>query len=719
MSYFQPMKRLSSLARVLVAAVLVAGAAHAAPVRTEHVEAELVAERTAIVPGQPLTVALRLAMQRGWHTYWRNPGDSGLPTTLTWNLPRGLSAGPIEWAPPHALPVGPLMNFGYEGEVLLLSDITTPGDLTEGKPVTLAARADWLVCKEICIPEGADLSLTLPVARVSEADPRWGGPIASARAALPRPLEGLALSASGAGRDVVLTLGGKSEARDPGQVYFFPYKAGLIEPSAPQTLTRDGDQWKLKLAVANQRVGEFDRVAGVIIGSTGFGAQRAASIDVPLEGSIAGSSPVKSAPAPLPLPTESETLSFGLALLFAFVGGMLLNLMPCVFPVLSLKVLGFATHGGGRAEMRLHGLAFAAGVMVSFWLLAAALIALRAAGGELGWGFQLQSPAVITALAILFFVMALSLSGVFDFGRLVPSSVATWDAKRPLLNDALSGVLAVVVASPCSAPFMGAALGYALTAPRGITLGVFTSLAIGMALPYLLLAFFPNWRTRLPRPGPWMQRLKQFLAFPLYATVLWLAWVLGAQLDNDAVLRLGLALLLIALALWAWQSRRSGALHGWTIGALAGVAAAAAVVWPVVAASTPSGPARSVSTDAGPWQAYAPDRLAQLVSDGRTVFIDFTAAWCVTCQVNKRLVLSSAEVNDAFSRHNVALLRADWTRRDPAIGQALAALGRSGVPAYVLYRPGREPLLLPEVLQRSTITDALATVDKSETASTR
>jgi thiol:disulfide interchange protein DsbD len=257
---------------------------------------------------------------------------------------------------------------------------------------------------------------------------------------------------------------------------------------------------------------------------------------------------------------------------------------------------------------------------------------------------------------------------------------------------------------------MGAALGYALAAPKGVTLGVFTALGLGMALPYLLLAFFPRWRSRLPKPGPWMQRLKQLLAFPLYGTVLWLAWVLGAQLDNDAVLRLGASLLLIALALWAWQSRRTSASGGWTLAALASVAAALGVAWPVLAASTPSEPTRSVAADSGRWQAYAPARLAQLVADGRPVFIDFTAAWCVTCQVNKRLVLNSSEVQDAFARSNVTLLRADWTRRDPAIGQALAALGRSGVPAYVLYRPGREPLLLPEVLQQSTIEDALATL---------
>jgi len=708
------MLRPPTLASALLAATLlavVATVARAAPVRTEHVEAELVAERTAIVPGQPLTVALRLAMDRGWHTYWRNPGDSGLPTTLAWKLPQGLSAGPIEWPAPRALPVGPLMNFGYEDEVLLLSVVSAGRGVAQSKTVALTARADWLVCREICIPEGADPSLTLPVAEVASADPRWSAAIASARAALPRPLEGFSTNALGAGRKVVLTVAGKNFTGDPGEVYFFPYAAGLIEPAARQTLKRDGEAWKLTLAVANQRVGEFTRVAGVVTASNGFAGQRAATLDTPLTGSVvAGPAPAAPAVVPLPLAADGETLPLGVALLLAFLGGALLNLMPCVFPVLSLKVLGFAMHGGGRGAMRLHGLAFAAGVVVSFWLLGAGLVALRSAGAQLGWGFQLQSPAVIAALAVLFFVMALNLSGVFEFGRLVPSSLAAWDAKQPHLNDVLSGVLAVVVASPCTAPFMGAALGYALTAPRGITLGVFTALGLGMASPYLLLAFFPRWRTRLPQPGPWMQRLRQLLAFPLYGTVLWLAWVLGAQLDNDAVLRLGLSLLLVALALWAWQSRRGGASRGWTLATLASIATAAVVAWPVLAASTPTEPSRSAARDSGRWQAYAPARLAQLIADGRPVFIDFTAAWCVTCQVNKRVVLNSKGVQDAFARSNVALLRADWTRRDPAIGQALAALGRSGIPAYVLYRPGRQPLLLPEVLQQSTIEDALATL---------
>jgi thiol:disulfide interchange protein/DsbC/DsbD-like thiol-disulfide interchange protein len=696
--------------RCLVAAALALPAA-AAPVRTAHVEAELVPEQSALTPGRPLTVALRLAMERGWHTYWQNPGESGLPTTLAWKLPDGLSAGAIQWPPPRALPVGPLINYGYEGEVLLLTDVVAVPDFLSGRTVSLNARADWLVCKEICIPEGADLALTLPVANRAEPDPRWAGPIARARAALARPLEGWDIAATGRAAEVDLALTARAGSGDPGEVHFFPFSEGKIEPSTPQRLTREGPTLTLTLPVASQRVGEFISVAGVLTASKGFGGQTAATIDVPLAGSVvAGPKASLAATPPALASSDGGDISLSVALAFALVGGILLNLMPCVFPVLSLKVLGFAAHGSKSGTMRAHGSAFAGGVIVSFWLLAGLLIALRAGGTQLGWGFQLQSPAVVAGLAVLLFVLALNLSGVFEVGQLLPSALSTWSARNPFVNDALSGVLAVAIASPCSAPFMGAAIGYALAESASSTIAVFTALGLGMALPYVLLAFFPGWRKRLPRPGPWMIRLKELLAFPLYATVIWLAWVLGAQLDNDAVARLAAVLLLVALALWAWQTMRTGGARVWGWAALAGLLAAIVVGAPVVGAAVTGGesPAKRLAVDRGPWQDYAPERVRQLTDAGRPVFVDFTAAWCVTCQVNKRLVLNTDAVQRAFAQHDVALLRADWTRRDATIGHALAALGRSGVPVYVLYRPGREPLIFPEVLRQSTITDALA-----------
>ncbi len=715
----------------LVFTLMMAGlaASHAAPVRTAHVEAELVAEQSALIPGRPNTVALRLVMERGWHTYWQNAGDSGLPTTIAWKLPDGLRAGPIQWPAPRALPVGPLVNYGYEGEVLLLTDIATVTDFLSGKTVTVSARADWLVCKEICIPEGADLSLTLPVvadAGQVQRDPRWGDPIAKTRTSLPRPADDWKVSATGHDSTVELRLvpiAARDNAPGIAGAHFFPYVEGQIEASGAQSLGHQGDQWTLRLPVSSQRVGDFKRVAGVIVSTDASGVARALAVDVPLAGAVVAGTAARAMPVPTlqaspPVTAGDTALSLATAIVFAFVGGLLLNLMPCVFPVLSLKALGFAAHRESAGAMRRHGLAFAAGVVLSFWLLAGVLVAFRAAGAQLGWGFQLQSPATIAVLAVLFFVLALNLSGMFEIGKFIPSSLATWNAKSPLLNDVLTGALAVVIASPCSAPFMGAALGYALAGPALSTWIVFTVLAIGMALPYVLLAYFPSWRKTLPKPGAWMVRLKQLLAFPLYATVLWLGWVLGAQLGNDAVLRLGLTLLLIALALWAWQTMRSGGARGWGLSAATSIAVALAVGWPVVTTSAQDAEtslARHPASDDG-WQAYSADRVSELVAAGRPVFVEFTAAWCVTCQVNKRLVLDTDAVQDAFTRGKVALLKADWTRRDPAIGAALAALGRNGVPVYVFYRPGKEPLLLPEVLRKQNIFDAIDAAQAAQAA---
>jgi DsbC/DsbD-like thiol-disulfide interchange protein/cytochrome c biogenesis protein CcdA len=693
----------------------------AAPVKTDHVEAELVAERTALVPGVPSTLALRLKIEDGWHTYWRNPGDSGLPTTLVWKLPPGFVASEIEWPPPRTLPVGPLVNYGYEGEVLHLVTLTPPANLELGGNVEIAARADWLVCKETCIPDGADLKLTLPVGTNAATDPRWGGAISLTRGALPQPLTGWKAEARGNGALIELKLTPPAGGPDPGTLRFFASTDGTIEPSAPQTQSRDAAGAQLlSLGVAHKLTPSLQNLAGVVTASNAFassvGSMQAATIDVPLTGRVVAGPRPDFDPPPiaarvLAAPADGS-LSLGAAALLALVGGLILNLMPCVLPVLSLKALSLAAPGhDDRRVQRRSGVAFAAGVVLTFVALAVALLTLRAAGEQVGWGFQLQSPAVVTGLAVLFFVLALNLSGVFEFATLMPG-LASWSLENRYADAVLSGVLAVIIASPCTAPFMGAALGFALAQSAGATLAVFAALGVGMALPYLLLSWFPQWRRALPRPGIWMERLKQFLAFPLYATVAWLAWVLGAQVDNDAVVRLFATLIIVAFALWAWRNFRGGATKAWSVTALVAAVGAVVIAWPLFRSDAiANAPARAVESRAdGAWLPYTPARLAELTGAGRPVFVDFTAAWCVTCQVNKRLVLNGVDVRDAFARHGVTLVRADWTRRDPAITRALAALGRNGVPVYVLYRPGREPLLLPEVLRTQIVVDALATL---------
>lgn len=701
--------------------------ASAAPVKTAHVEAELVSERTALVPGTATTVALRLQMADGWHTYWQNPGDSGLPTTLAWKLPDGVKAGDIQWPAPHALPAGPLVNFGYEGQVLLLADVHVPATAPIGEPMTLKAKAEWLVCRETCIPEEADLELVLPVSDRADPYPQWGQAIAATREALPRKASGWLAEAKGEGQTVAVTLTAPAGAATPTKVHFFPFKEGHVEPAGRQSFAREANgTFVLTLPVANQLMPGFVEVAGVLTADNGFasgaGTLRAITISAPVVGAVvAGPKPVAASAAPA-LDTSAVadapggTISLAAAIVFAFLGGIILNLMPCVFPVLSLKALSLAKPGHGpKSHLRREGLAFAGGVIVTFLLLAATLLAFRAAGEQFGWGFQLQSPGVVTALAILFFVLGLNLSGVFEFATLMPSSAAGWTAKNQYANAALSGVLAVVIASPCTAPFMGAALGFALAQPAALTLLVFTALGLGMALPFVLLTWFPGWRKALPRPGMWMERLKQFLAFPLYATVAWLVWVLGAQVDNDAVVRLLITMVVLAFALWAWRAYRGGAARGFSFAAAIGLVGAAYLAWPLFSGQAPAdvlSPAQASKTTsaADPWQSFTPTKVAELTAANKVVFVDFTAAWCVTCQVNKRLVLNSTDVRRAFADRGVELVRADWTRRDPAITQALAALGRQGVPVYVLYRPGKEPLLLPEVLAPQTVLDALATI---------
>ena len=689
----------------------------AAPVKTAHVEAELIAAKTAIVPGEPITVALRLAIEKGWHTYWRNPGDSGLPTTLTWKLPAGIEAGPIEWPAPRMLPVGPLVNYGYEGDVLHLVELRPGRALSEGAPVVLAARADWLVCKEVCIPEGADLTLTLPVSATAASDPRWGDAIAAARAALPVPLAGWRVSAAGSGTTIKLTLAPDSPgAADPGVIRFFPYVTDKIDPSGPQPVTREGDAFVLALPAAPTLAGPLDRIAGVVTAAGGFGNARAATIDVAVSrrcrgGAQGGACPCSRA-QPRAAGDRRRSRHARHRRRSALVGGLILNLMPCVFPVLTLKVLGFATHKDTRATMRSEAVAFAAGVVLTFVALGVALALLRAAGAQLGWGFHLQSPAVVSALAILFFVLALNLSGVFEFGQLAPSGVTGWSSKNRALDAFGSGILAVVIASPCTAPFMGAALGFAMAAPATTMLVIFVALGLGMALPYVLLAWFPGWRRRLPRPGPWLEHFKQVLAFPLYATVIWLVWVLGAQRDNDALLRLLLALLGVGFALWAWRIVRTGGARGWGIAALAAVAVSALVAWPLFAtdamssAKLPTPPLRTRRTSGFPSRRPPFPRSMQRAGRfrrlHRSVVRDVPGQQAARVECGRRA--------RGIRAKRVALVRADWTRRDPAITRALAALGRNGVPVYVLYRPGKEPLLLPEVLQRSTMREALATL---------
>jgi thiol:disulfide interchange protein DsbD len=696
------------LAALLTAAFLLS-AAQAAPVDTGHLSAELVAETQGVAPGQTVHVALRQVIQPGWHTYWKNAGDSGQPTQLKWTLPAGWSAGDFVWPTPKRLPVGPLVNYGYEGEVLLPLAITAPATARPGETVTLNADAAFLVCKEICVPEDAKLSIALPVTNgPAPKDPTWGGPIERELAAAPKPA-GLSAVFEKRGAGVALAVTGAAlKGADVHEVYFYPYDSTVIDHAKPQPLDRGPDGLTLTLTpgYAFQAPTPPKAMAGVLtVDDKAY--EIAAAPGAPPAGA-AGLGP--------PAPKAAGSASLGLlsAALFAFLGGLILNLMPCVFPVLAMKAASLAAHGGReQALARRHGLAFGAGVLITFLGLAALLIGLKAAGQAIGWGFQLQSPPVVAVLALLMLAIALDLSGVFEVGTSLQGVGSGLAGRGGLLGDVFTGALAVVVAAPCTAPFMGAAIGWALTQPPAAALAVFLALAVGFALPMVLVTFWPGLLGRLPRPGPWMDVFRKALAFPMYGAAAWLVWVLTLQAGATALARVLIAGIVLAFAAWligAAQRRLAAGGRPVALGGTAAALTAAAfvgVVWPAYATTAAAaGPAAtSAELESEP---YSPERLAALRAEGKPVFVNYTAAWCVSCQVNDRVVLSTRPVAEAMKNDGVAYLKADWTKRDPVIAAELARFGRAGVPLYLVYgADGGEPVILPAILTQGAVVGAL------------
>jgi thiol:disulfide interchange protein DsbD len=698
---------------LLALALALPAAPMAQPVRADNAEAELVAATDAVVPKRPLAVALRIKHDPEWHTYWQVPGDSGLPTRINWKLPPGWSAGPIDWPVPKRLPVGPLMNFGYDGEVLLLTQLTPPVDLKPGGQIEFAARADFLICRDVCIPSGADLKLNLPVRDVANPSRRAAQFIAT-RAMVPQ--RATLPDADATIEDERIRVSFRP-ANDLTRLEFFPLQEGRIEPAAPQLVRVEDGRTAVYLTAAKPVAAEFSRLKGVLV--AGGGPARAdqggwaSEIELALApGKVARIDAATTAGGTM----QSTSITLWVALTGALVGGLILNLMPCVFPVLSLKLLSLMQHqraedasGVRHASMRTHGISFAFGVVLSFIMLAALMLALRAGGTQLGWGFQLQTPWVIAGLTLLFFVIGLNLLGTFEIN--VGSGLANAGAAQSLRSDRLSGsfgtgVLAVVVAAPCTAPFMGAALGYAITQSAAVALLVFAALGLGMALPYLLLTFFPSLLKWLPRPGEWMLRFKQVMAFPMFATCVWLLWVLAQQVNVNALALILAALVLIALAVWALGlAQRGTRVWRWVAIGAAGLA-----LYAVIAATGTDAMRAGTSTivDAkSSWRPWSPAEQQKQLAAGKPVFVDFTAAWCVTCQANKQLVLNSRVVADAFARKAVVMLRADWTNRDDAITRELARFKRNGVPLYVVYDLRGQAQVLPELLTERTVLDAL------------
>ncbi|HYE44505.1 MAG TPA: thioredoxin family protein [Caulobacter sp.] len=690
-----------------VLVLLFASPALAAPVDTGHLEAELIAQDATVAPGSTTYVALVQRIDKGWHTYWRNHGDSGEPTKIEWTLPAGWKAGDFVWATPSRLPFGPLTNYGYSGEVTLPVGIEVPAGQPAG-PVTLTAVAKFLVCEKICIPEEARLSITLTVADgIPKPDPRWGGQVARALAEAPKPA-GLTAAYQWAGEKLTLAVAGAPlKGADLSGAWFYPYDGTWIDHAAAQTIDRgpEGLTFTLPAGYAFSAGKAPPAMTGVL--TVGDAAYEVTAPQGPPPAGVSGLGP------PPAKGGGGGGASLPLAILFAVLGGLILNLMPCVFPVLSMKAAALAGHAHDRAATRAQGLAYGAGVVATFLLLAGVLIGLQAAGQAVGWGFQLQSPPVVAGLALLMLAVALNMSGVFELGAGLQGAGQGLAGRRGLAGAFFTGALAVVVASPCTAPFMGSALGFTLGQPPLVTLAVFLGLALGFAAPFVALAFAPPLLRLLPRPGRWMDVLRKALAFPMYGAVAWLVWVLSQQTDAGGMAAALAALVLGAFAFWLWgltQGSDGGRLAKAAALLLILAAAALAVLAPKAAAPDSSPGASAADL---PYEAWSPERLAALRAEGRPVLVNFTAAWCVSCQVNERLALSTGEVAATLKATGAVYLKGDWTKRDPVIAAALAEHGRAGVPLYLVYAPGAEkPRVLPQLLTSGLVVQALETAAK-------
>lgn len=658
-------------------------AAESVPVRSDRAVVALMADQAAVAPGGTVMLGLRIRLAPGWHTYWRHAGDAGAPPEILPDLPEGATAGPVAWPAPERIEYGPLVNYGYHGEVLLPFPVRLPEGLPVGGTLPVTARATWLVCAEVCIPEEGTFRLDLPVEAAPRPDPATAPLFAAAEAA--RPLASPWPARAGFGADAgVVTLEGAGIGRETVRdAVFLAGAAGMIDHAAPQRLTVAPG--RLDLALAPAPGGAPAAIEGVLLLTDGGGRRLAYEVAAPVTAVL---------PAAMPL---------WQAAVFAFLGGLILNLMPCVFPVLAMKAMALARMSGeARGRVRAHALSYTAGVLVSFAALGGLMLALRAGGAAAGWGFQFTAPGFVAAMAWLMLAVGLNLSGVYGFGGAVGAGAGV-AARGGHLGSFATGGLAVLVATPCTAPFMAAALGAALAMAPPAAMTVFLALGLGLAAPYGLLAVAPGLAARMPRPGAWMERLRQGLAFPMYAAAAWLVWVLAQQAGPDAVLGVLAGGVLVAFGAWALgQAQRAGGSRIGLAAAALGLAGALALL-PRIAAA----PAEAAAPGPGA-EAWSDARVAGLRAEGRIVFVNATAAWCITCQVNERVALRGDAVQAAFATRGVAYLKADWTGGDAAIGALIRAHGRDGVPLYLVYRPGADaPEVLPQILTEGIVLRAI------------
>jgi thiol:disulfide interchange protein len=684
-------------------------------VKTDNVRAELISEVSAVKAGEPFWVALRQTIKPHWHTYWKNPGDSGLPTEIAWALPPGAKADPIVWPTPTMIDVQGIVNYGFHDEAMLLVKVTPAADASG--TFHLAADANWLVCSDVCIPEEGKFALDIPVGpTATPADAATRALFDRARRDVPMESPWPARYGVAKSGDPTLVIDAKGLKPDTiSDVYFFPADwAGVANMTRQNAVvTADGIRIPLKKGDAQTKGAPPAQATGTLVltEKTSDGPQRQA-FDI-----VAKLDPAFVPGAALQVSASNEEqLSFVEALLFALVGGLILNLMPCVFPVLAMKAAAFARLAGhARAEMRRDGIAYTAGVLVSFGAMAAAILAIRSTLGDVSWGFQFQSPIFSLLVAYLFFVVGLNLSGVFEIAGGFTGMGQGLASKSGVTGAFFTGVLAVIVATPCTAPFMAAALGFALSQPAPQTVAVLLAMGLGLALPYLALSMTPALQRLMPRPGAWMDRLRQFLAFRMYASAVWMIWVLTQQTGADGVLYALGGMILITFAIWLLRiggpaSVGTGVRRG--VAAAAVLLALAAVIKiedsPATAAASSGGPSTGVSFEG--WERFSRARMMEAVAAKKPVFVDFSAAWCITCLVNERVALETAGAKKAFEQTGTVKLKGDWTNRDPEITALLKELGRAGVPLYLYWAPGADkPVILPQVLTEASIVAQLTT----------
>jgi len=710
--------------RTIVAVTLALGAciplfAASSSADLPHVHVQLIAPNAQFHPGQN-DAGLYFKLEPGWHVYWKNPGDAGEPPHIKWTNSPQVTVGPLKYPIPKRLPLGPLMDFGYEDEVVFPLQVNLAGNAAGS--ATLHAKVDWLVCRGSCIPEKTELEIARPVGQGSDTVQPDQQIWARLGNRLPQePPSNLKIGFVPTGGGFRLTVNtGQRET----EASFFPSSPDILSNPAPQAATPTATGITLDLKKDENLAANPKELTGLLL----LSGNRAYELVVPSgPPKPARAAPSEAAPAaatslevstnPPAAGSTASVAKTGLAgaATFAFLGGLILNLMPCVFPVLFIKGLSLVQSGGEeRHKLRNHGLVYTLGILVSFWVLVGVLLGLRSAGSHLGWGFQFQSPVFLSLMAALLFFLGLSLAGQFEIGLTLTSAGGSLAAKQGYTGSFFTGVLAVIVATPCTAPFMGVALGYALSQTAIVTFAVFTALALGLAAPYLALTLQPAWTRVLPRPGAWMEVLKQAVSVPIFGTVIWLAWVIANAYGAAVLAALLASFLLLAIAGWflgRWPAK------GWS-SAIAALLILVVVLTAIVAPKQlgQTAEAQNQAGNSSGWQPWSADAVTRFQSQGRPVFVDFTASWCLSCQVNERVALGKPEVRKAFADANVVLMRADWTRYDENITRALNGFGRSGVPTYALYVPGEsQPRLLPEVLTPGIVTNALAPLTHGST----